>query len=156
MPTERLFSIENLPDDEDFLRDLLAAVNARLGNRSVNLHDELVENLEVARNLRNQLCGVRQHAQTGQISIDNFDGPGPNDRSGFEDVKDSSKVASVRAFTDIIEKLVKMQEIVLSQQGVAALQGAIIDALLDVDPDLQRRVMAKFRERVTELEGQRS
>lgn len=149
MTTERLFSIENLPEDDEFLRDLLAAVNAKLGNRSVNLHDELVENMEVARQLRNELCGVRN--STGGIRVDNFDGD-----DGFNEVKDSSKVASVRAFTDIIEKLVKLQEVVLSQQGVAALQGAIVDALLDVDPDLQRRVMAKFRERVVELEGQRS
>ncbi len=153
MTTERLFSLENLPDDDEFLRNLLAAVNAKLGNRSVNLHDELVENMEVARQLRDELCGVRRRPGAGGMHIDHFeDGEG----DGFSEVKDSSKVASVRAFTDIIEKLVKLQEVVLSQQGVAALQGAIVDALLDVDQDLQRRVLARFRERVLELEGQRS
>lgn len=158
-----LFSINSLPDDEVFLRDLLAAVNAKLGNRSVNLHDELVENMEVARRLRDQLTGITIRERARQPSYrpsssaagwdDEYDDRSSN--GSFEEVKDSSKVASVRAFTDIIEKLVKMQEVVLSQQGIAALQGAVVEVLMDVDPELQRHVMLKFRERIADLEGRR-
>jgi hypothetical protein len=161
---DTLFSINSLPNDEEFLRDLLAAVNAKLGNRSVNLHDELVENMEVARRLRDQLTGIslRERSSLSTTSSRSGSGSGWDDDyddrqsdSGFEDVKDSSKVASVRAFTDIIEKLVKMQDVVLSQQGIAALQGAVVEVLMDVDPELQRHVMLKFRERIADLEGRR-
>lgn len=152
-----LFSINSLPDDEAYLKDLQTAVNARLGNKAVNLHDELVENMEVARALRNKLCGYTPAtAQNSGGSFGSLSDSGfGDDGDDYSDTKDSSKVASVRAFTDIIEKLVRMQEIVLSQQGIAALQGAIVDVLLEVDPDIQRQVMVKFRERLTELEGQR-
>lgn len=159
---DTLFSINSLPNDEEFLRNLLTAVNAKLGNRSVNLHDELVENMEVARRLRDQLTGISLRERSSLSATSSRSGSGWDDDyddrqsdSGFEDVKDSSKVASVRAFTDIIEKLVKMQDVVLSQQGIAALQGAVVEVLMDVDPEMQRLVMMKFRERIADLEARR-
>lgn len=140
MNTEMLFSINSLPEDQDTLQELRTAINAKLGDTSVDIHEELVKNLEVARQVRDELCGIGSYGGAG-LGADYSD-----------EKKDATKIASIRAFTDVIANLIKLQETALSQQGNAALQNAVIDILGELDPDMQLRVIKNFRERIQELE----
>jgi len=151
--SDRLFSINSLPSDTAFLLDLRAAINAKIGDNSVNIHKELVENLEVARRVRDRLCGIVRDEQGAVEETDFGYGYGPEEGKSYDDEpKDASKVSAIRAFNDIINNLVKLQDVALSQKGSAALQACIIDVLGECDPKLQMQVVAKFRQRIEEME----
>ena len=148
--TEMLFSLNSLPTDRSILHELRRRVNAKLGEASLDLSNELLENLEVARNLRDRLCNSKGYG----VSEEDFDLGGDEPDYDPAEIKESSKISSVVACSSIIHNIVKMQEIVHSQQANAVLQDAIIEVLAVYDDEVKEKVVELFKEKVKELERQ--
>lgn len=146
---EQLFSINTLPKDKEFLKKLRKKINNMLGNTAVDVNSELLENMAVAKALRNELC---------MLPHDSFD---EDDQSipkkeyrlrDIDDIKDSARVSSVRAFTDILKDLISLQETINSQQANALLQDSIIEVLDSYDEKIKEKVVDLFTEKIRELE----
>lgn len=128
-----LFSLNTLPDDPDLLKDIRSRINIMLGEDSVDMRKEILENLEIAKRVRDDLCSP---------TIDDYE----------DERKDNAKIAAIKAFTGIIGSIISLQDVIYSQQATSRLQSIIIDVLGDYDYEIQKEVVARFQEAVKDLE----
>jgi len=149
--TEVLFSINSLPDDKETLKEIRNRINAKLGEATVNIYEEIVENIEIARHLRNKLCGIR----TDGSEEASYYGEEETDYSG-EEIKDSDKIKVIATFTTLMTTMVKLRETVYSQEANYALQEAVVEVLGEFDPTIKTKVVELFKEKIAELERKRN
>ena len=115
MPTEILFSINSLPKDRDLLKLLQRKINLALGEAAIDLNQEILENLRVAKRIRNELCGFDiQEDEEPLFDASTYDQPprGREKTIKLEETKDSAKVSSIATFSSIIMNIVKLQEVI--------------------------------------------
>ena len=149
--TEILFSINTLPKDPEVLKAIRRKINKILGEKNLDLNEELLENLAVAKKLRNRLCGVfdyePDYAQSGARYTNNED-----EEILTEEIKDSAKISAISTFSSIISNIVKMQEVVFSQQANSLLQDVVVEVLGEYNEEAKEKVLEMFKEKVKELE----
>ena len=148
MTTEIVFSLEHLPDDLSLLQEIKRQVDRKLGvSVTLNLNEEIAENLVIAKDLRNRLCGLSQPLETDYYTNDSgereYDPP---------DIKESDKISSISTFTTMIANMVKLREVLYSQEANIRLQESIIEVLGAYDLDIKEQVVELFKKKVQELE----
>ena len=141
---EQLFSLETLPSDREFLSILREKVNSILGDGSVDLRSEILENLTHARSLRDELLMSDTEREHRAAENDDYEPP--------EAISPAAKISAITAFTAVVQSIVKLQDIIFSQQATSLLQATILDVLGNYNYDIQSEVVELFKERIQELE----
>lgn len=127
----RLFDPENLPTDQEFLKDLRRRIDDILGESiRIDLSQEIVTHYTTTKDLCDTLVADAASGEKGAAG---------------------AAVSAVNALTNVMVKIADLRKLVASQEAYQLLIATIIDTLAEVDMDLRKQIITAWRQKLEEM-----